>query len=252
MRGGSTQVQHAFDYTLRVDAVTQPVTAVARFYREDQSPKALEAAVAVAAGLSLFPVDSFITRFTGDADGGIYLLESGEVVRAEYRHTPHAQGEAVTADQVVGGGVKVYYNNGDTQWYRKLDWSAGLDLGLFAPVPGIVLPDAMCQASVFDTDAAGIHARIDLGLGAVQLPFWQHIHTAETASGFLLNSVLHLGYPSDITFVNPIDLWFQYLLGDQAVIVVLDLRLLEAARRRARRFIDDHRILNALTFIREI
>lgn len=252
MLGGDEIVPHLLNYTLQVDDLTQSPAPVAAFFREQQSISRYEQAIAVAAGLQLFPAVDTIADRRDYCSSTLYLMTSGTSIDVPYPHTRLAVGSATTAGQVIGGGIKVWHG-AKHGWHRGLDWTAGLDMGLLCPVSGITLPDRLCRAWVASTTGSDHHVQIDLPniVAAQQAAFWRHIKAAEIQTGFYLNNVLGLD-PGEVTSVNPLNLWFEYLLSAKAVVVAINLPNFDIARTRAKRFANENKLMGVLTIIRDL
>lgn len=249
--GGTETVPHLLNYTLQVDDLLQAPTPIAAFFREQQSIRRYEQAIAVAAGLQLFPVDDVIAERRDHCASTLYVMASGNSISVPYPHSRFSIGASVSAGQVIGG-VKV--SHGDRHgWHRTLDWSAGLDLGYLCPVSGIVLSDRLCHAYVDSTTGGNYHVRIDLPgvTPAAQDAFWSYVKDIELQSGYFLNSVIGLT-PGDVKSVNPLDLWFQYLLSSKAVVVTLNLPNFDVARLRAKQFATENKLIGVITIVQDL
>lgn len=126
-----------WNYTLRLDGVSEAPTEVMRYYRVSQDPKQFERAIAVAAGYTVLPFTSKLVQVLN----GRYTFEAGVVV-ADYEHQELPVGNVYPAGTVIGDMVKVTAAPaGSSDWYRKFDWTQGMSLDALSPFRGLVVPD---------------------------------------------------------------------------------------------------------------
>ena len=109
--------------------------------------------------------------------------------------------------------------NSNSAWWAALDWSDGLSLDGLCAFPGLTAPNEPRRAYAVDEDD-DVHVRIDLdGPTAQQDLFWASVKRNELLTGNYLNAVVGLSSISDVKFVNPLRLMFEYLLGACGIVI---------------------------------
>jgi len=244
-----TSVLH---YPLKVNS-RGPVNYVANYYRNSQSAVSFQLAIAQAAGLTILPESGICVAAYTSCQITRYIFENF-FVEVNYPHTALTVGNWYEKDFIIGDVVKIY-TKGDSNlyWYRQLDWGAGLSLDTLCPFTGIVVPDRPCRAfAQGETD--DVHVRIDFGLEDTtnEDVFWAHIKASEIKTGKYLNAVVALADTDDVAFINPLDIWFKYLLSLRGLIIVLRTSTLGAEKRDAiLNFIDREKPIGCIPIVLE-
>jgi hypothetical protein len=221
VRAGRRSVDSLFSYTLRVD---QPsgVQHIANYYRNNQSAAAFQLAIAEACGLIVLPRTSLLNEILTFGNTTRYIFQEG-VVDVCYPHPLLQLGVVYPKNLIIGNGVQVASATSSSgQWWQALDWSQGLCLDSLCQTKGLVIPNKNCRvwAASHDTD---YHVRIDFqGAPAALNAFWAGVKESELATGIYLNRVIGLTSLSQQVFLNPLNLYFTYLLGPKALVVQLN------------------------------
>lgn len=242
-----------FDYIWQVDNVTSSGIFIANYYRNTQNPGAFASAIAEACGLQVLPWDATLLEVDTFCRFRYYRFDQGLLI-TDYPHDPMEAGLFYRKGTVIGDAVKVYSRpQGATwTWFRQLDWSAGLSLDGITPFSGLVAPDRPCRTYANGQTGGNIHAAITLdGDEQVQTKFWNHVGNAEIISGNYLNTVIGLSGPNDVKYVNPVDIYWQYLLSDRALIIELKTAVMgDYWDKRARAFIEREKPCGSLVIYR--
>ena len=239
------------NYALWLEVPVVNLQEVSLYCRDRQTSVQFERALATAAGYAVLPFDGLLQAIVGTT----YIFDAG-VVNAPYWHNALIIGNRYPKGTIIGGAVKVSAASGanNASWYRELDWSLGLPLDSLIPFSGLVAPDAqrLVAATTESTVHAGkyhVQAQLD-GDPAVQAKFWTHQAAAEDRCNKFLSTALGLG-SGQSTSVNLLDLFFQYLLSNRALVV--DLYGHDHAteyHERAARFIAREAPLGSLPIVR--
>ena len=211
------------DYILQVDDMISSGQFVAQYYRGSQNPGAFRKAIAEASGLVVLPWDGFLQEVATFGRYAYYRFDTGLLV-TDYPHTAMAANAFYAKGTIIGDGVKVYSQpqGGGWGWFRQLDWSAGLSLDGLTPFDELKVPDQPCRAYATTETDGNIHARIQIsGDQATQDLYWKYVETAENITGNYLNSVVGLSSVNDVKFVNPLDIYWQYFLSKNAIVIEL-------------------------------
>lgn len=217
--------QSAFLYPLMLEVDTPFFQEVAQYFRNNQSASQFQRAVAVAAGYAVMPVDGTVLQVQPLTLGGARYVFADRVIVARYSHTFLTVGQFVPEGTVVGGLVNVWApTNGAAQWYRAINWSAGLSLDHISAFKGITVPDSNVLATTTTASVAypsKYHSQMSLlGDPTVLAKFWYHQAAAEDLCGNFLAPSLGLASPGS-TAVNPLDIFFQVILGTRALVLQL-------------------------------
>lgn len=238
-------------YTLKTDVKGPDMRPVARYFREAQTAATFQAAIACAAGLVVLPADSILELVLPLPVGYRYVFKD-YVLEARYPHTALTAGNAYLKDHVVGDHVRVTGGgHSRPQWYRDLDWSAGLSLDSFSPFKGLTAADGQRRAYTTDQITDGkYHVRIQLdGDPAVQEKFWTRVAAAELNTGRYLCDVLGIVGEGE-TQVNPVDVFFESGLVRNALVVDLIAMPDVEFTSRAVTFIDNEKPVGASVITR--
>ena len=208
-------------YTWQVDQAPEGGVHIARYLRDTQSPKQFGLAVAEAAGFRIMPEDAVVRQVIPLRAGCRYIFDQG-AIDAVYPHTPLQAGDELAQHDVIGSPVRLFAAGG-ASWYRGLDWSEGLSLDQLCQFNGIIVPDRPCRVHAVSQDTGGLHVRIELEGNAEAIDkFWQHIWAGEIRSGRYLNSAIGLQEVGGTSFLNPLDFYFDNLLGARAMVLKFD------------------------------
>jgi hypothetical protein len=239
------------NYALWLEAPVKGLQEVALYCRDRQTSAQFERAIAVAAGYTVLPFDGVLRAMIGPT----YVFDAGVVVAPGH---PNALtvGTWYPKGTVIGGSVKASAASGanNANWYRELDWSAGLSLDSLIPFTGLSVPDE--QRVIYTTTESTAHAgkyhviaQLD-GDTATQTKFWAHQAAAEDRCNKFISTALGLGYGQSAS-VNLLDFFFQYLLSSRALIVDLYAHdPSEDAHARAERFVAREAPVGSLPIVR--
>lgn len=252
IRAAEVTQESIMHYPLAV-SVDGPVNYVANYYRNSQSAISFQLAIAQAAGLTILPEAGICLSIFSSCQTTRYIFENF-FVEVNYPHTALAIGTWYEKNFIVGDIVNVYAK-GDTSpsWYRQLDWSAGLNLDNLCPFTGIVVPDRPCRAYAQGAED-DVHVRINFGLEDTtnEEAFWAHIKASELKTGKYLNAVVDLADVNDVKFVNPLEIWFDYLLALKGLVITVKLSALGAEKRdKILSFIDREKPIGCIPVILE-
>jgi hypothetical protein len=212
-----------FDYVFGVDNPSGSGLNVVNYYRVSQSPLAFEKALAEACGLFVSPFDGVVTKIVDGPDFVFYSVGNNTMI-VDYPHTRLLLGESVRKGQIIGGAIEVAVKppGAPSGWYRAFDWSEGLSLDALCPVKGLVVPDKPVLVTGTDAGGGNIHARMSLqGSQEALETYWAHVAFSEKACNKYLNSIIGLTSESDTKVVNPLNIFFDYLLGDRVLLIGL-------------------------------
>ena len=215
----------AFTYPLLLEVDTPFVQEVAQYFRNNQSASQFQRAVAVAAGYAVMPCDGTVLQVQPNTIIGAKYVFADRIIDTNYDHTFLTVGQFVPEGTVIGGLVNVWApSNGAPQWYRTINWSAGLSLDHISAFKGITVPDSNVLATTTTASIAypsSYHSQMSLlGDPTVLAKFWYHQAAAEDLCGNFLAPSLGLASPGTTT-VNPLDIFFQVILGTRALVLQL-------------------------------
>lgn len=238
-------------YSLKLDAAVSDVGPVSRYFREAQTAKTFQAAIACASGLTVLPSESRLNLVLPLPVGYRYVF-ADYVVEARYAHTPLTPGTTYLRNHVVGDQVRVTGGSYDRpMWYRDLDWSQGLSLDSLSPFKGLVAADGQRRAYTTDLiHGDKYHVRIQLdGDETTQDRFWTRVAAAELNTGRYLCDVLGLVGEGE-TQVNPVDVFFKNGLVRNAIVVDLVAMPTLEFLARALTFIENEKPVGASVITR--
>ncbi len=235
VRAGDRRRPNLLSYTLQVDNLFTDGRHIVNYLRNKQTFRDFELAAAEVAGAAIMPWDGIMQQRIPRPRGATYVFDTG-VLDVRYPHAALEQGTFYEKGTIIGDAVRIYA--GTNGWYRQLNWAAGLNMDGLCPFKGLTAPDRNCRAYAVAA-STDVHARIELeGPTAVQNLFWEHVRQSELLTGKYLNSVIGLTDLTDVKFVNPLELMFQFLLQDRAAVAVIDEASLGyAAAQQCRDFI---------------
>lgn len=171
---------------------------VVNYARNDQSPRALELALASVAGMKILKFDQRLLIARPDGRITTYTFEK-ETVRVDYPHERLEVGKLYRKNHIIGAGIKVHPGGPvNPAWWRAIDWRGGLSLDPIIDFKGLFLKDEDVTAYASGTDADSIagskvHARLDLtGNWDLEHLYWDRVSAREIDQGFYLNAVLNL------------------------------------------------------------
>ena len=241
------------DYILQVDDMTSSGKFVAQYYRDSQNPGSFRKAIAEAAGLSVMLWDSRLDEVTTFGRYTYYRFTEGLII-TDYPHTLMPADTHYPEGTIIGGGVKTYAQpqGGGWGWFRELDWSAGLPLDSLTPFKGLTVPDQPCRAFSVAETAGNVHARIQLqGDQDTQDRYWAHVAQGEITTGNYLNSVVGLSSTSDVKFINPMDIYWEYFLAQRVIVIELQTATMgDYWHKRALNFIAREKPCGSIVLIR--
>jgi len=205
-------------------APADTIDHVVNYARNDQSPRALELALASVAGLKILKTDERLLIARPDGPVTTYTFEN-ETIRVGYPHERLEVGKLYRKDHIIGTGVKVY-PGGPTNpaWWRAIDWRGGLSLDPIIDFKGLFLKDEDVTAYASGTDAdsvAGskVHARLDLtGNWDLEHVYWDRVAARETNQGFFLNTVLSLLTDQQVASARVDEIGTGYAVDDTIVL----------------------------------
>lgn len=241
------------DYILGVDDMDSSGKFVARYYRDSQNPGTFRSAIAEASGLTVLPWDAYLQEVTAFGRYTYYRFDLGLLV-TNYPHTPMTAGAFYEEGTIIGEGVKVYSQpqGGNWGWFRELDWSAGMSLDTLTPFLGLTVPDRPCRAYATSETDGNIHARIQIeGDQDVQDKYWNYVAYGENTTLNYLNTVINLASVNDVKYVNPLDIYWQYFLAQNAIVIELETAAMgDYWDKRARSFIAREKPCGSIVILR--
>ena len=210
---------HPFNYTLQVDPVFGSVEDIATYQRGAQTPSTFLRALARACNFQVAPAASMVHEVMRGGGRFFYGFDWG-IIAVDYPHEKLHVGDSVVAGEIIGQPISMRSAiNSNSAWWAALDWSDGLSLDGLCAFPGLTAPNEPRRAYAVDEDD-DVHVRIDLdGPTDQQDLFWASVKRNELLTGNYLNAVVGLSSISDVKFVNPLRLMFEYLLGACGIVI---------------------------------
>ena len=269
--------QGVFNWYSYTDNASE-VSDVNKYHRVAQSPVNLKNALANICNIPIVRQHgNIISKYTPVEGTIVYLTSAGEQLVIEYTHNELEVGDTVTPNQLIGNPIQVYTPRRDVErWWNIVDWSAGISMAKISNFKDLVIPGSPTYAYMASEDEGSVdgdkaHVRFRLGGGDFNMQelFWEGIAEIETESGYYLNNIV--GFDEDIQPgmspsdnyaallvstpdnefpdisvldqkkpVIPVDIYFEGLLKDHALVVVLDQNV-----------IPEDALTDAIYFIRE-
>jgi hypothetical protein len=203
---------------------------IVRYLRHTQSSTALRLALAEIAQLQILEEDDTLVSMYQNGNNTVYTFENSTIM-TDYAHEELTVGTLYPKETIVGEEyIRVYSQNCNCseQWWRVLDWNAGLPLtGVWE---GLTIPDGLVRfywvSDWVDSEAATRkHIRADFDQTDTDLldAFWYQVHTGEEWTEKTLQDTDELADVDNGTDVNVnmIDLYFRHMWGYRAIVVDL-------------------------------
>lgn len=213
---------HLFNYTLALGDIEGSVAPVVKWARDEQSAATFLQALACACNFVIAPWDSTVISRAEMCGRYVYEFAEG-VLEVRYPHVLLSPGDTVDAGEVVGGVLEILAPGytGDASWWRTIPWNSGLSLDALCPFVGLVIPDTPCRATAVSQTGSNLHVEIALGNEDTvsEGKFWTAQHRSERMTGNYLNDLVGLASIGDFTYLNPLELYFKYLLAARSWIV---------------------------------
>jgi hypothetical protein len=226
VRAAWSRPRHPVSYALEADQLTaEGASDLAKLRKSMPGYRLLEKAAAVACGFEVVRTTGVLSQRELYADGSASYLIGNTRYHVTYPHAALALNQTIVADTILGQPMALFGPpaQAHAHWWRKFDWTAGLQLdGNLAGVR-VTLPDRMVVATAVDENDSGLLVELNLGLPEEEHAlFWAAIRQGESMSGQLLAShIPGLTDVGDTTLVNPIDLWFTHSLARKTLLVYL-------------------------------
>jgi len=244
IRAARRRRPNLLSYTLHADQLFTNGRHIVQYLRQRQTILSFRLAVAEIAGAAIMPWDGVLQQIIPEGDTTLYVFDAG-TLEVRYPHTPLVLGDFYPKNLIIDDVVKVL--GGDGTWWRAIDWSNGLSLDKLCPFKGLSLPDQNCRAYAV-AESVDVHARIEItGPVETQNLFWELVRQSEVQTGYYLNAVIGLADINDVKFVNPLDIYFQYLLQSRGIYLWVDAEKLGwAAAQRAHDFAAEEKPLGSI------
>lgn len=186
-----------YRHPLGVDSINK-TQHVVDFARNSQSPREFISAVASIAKQEVTAYEQVLEEVHNTSEGVLYVFEK-ELIKVSYAHTLLTTGTTYPKGTVIGGAVKGYHGNGDSMWWKSVDFRGGLSMG---PITGdklLLIPDRLVTAYIANMDSnyvAGVrkaHARIELdGDADAEDAYWDGVEAREKKFKKYLDDVIEI------------------------------------------------------------
>jgi hypothetical protein len=208
--GAESSTCAPLSFTWQVDDLKTPGLHIAHYLRQSQSFSAFRLACLEVAGIRLLPREGILQDIKTAGGTSHYIFEDF-VIEASYPHTALEIGTFYPKNHPIGDAVQLFGPTGGA-WWRVLDWSQGLSMDELCPFKGLVIPDQRVGFGWTGGEFFPIQ-----GDGVSRTRYWEHVRQAELTTGHQWTDAV-----ADGSYLNPIDVFFQHLLGSRAVLVRLD------------------------------
>lgn len=211
-------------YTLKADALKTPGYYVTDYYRNTQSPKALQLALAEIAGIPIISEDSILKTKTKLINGTIVYEFENQIlhVPASIEHTELEITTFYEAHTILGDYIQVTnVADANFSWFQSLNWVNGLSLDNICPIAGLTVPNAIIKIDTVEATGGQNHYRPHIQGDAADLTtYWGLIKNAEIQTGNFLEDVLPAPHPGT-KYVHGLGFYFQHILSPAALIIDL-------------------------------
>lgn len=237
---GAEPAASLLGFTLKVDGALNPMHEVVKYRRTSQSIAQLKRAAAAASGFVVLPATSKLVR--RQSAGGITRYQFEDYVRyVSYSHEVLEEGQLYPEGTIIGADFDLAGPDGRPFWYRDFSFSNGLDLAPLTAIPGIRILDMDSTAEIVSNPLppqnGKRYCRFPVNGDSDKVAkFWRRVDRNSAVSGFFLADYIGINAGTPSKIVNPLDLVFQGMLRDRAIILRLG-RAPAATAERLRRFI---------------
>jgi hypothetical protein len=141
------------------------------------------------------------------------------------------------------------------KWWQAVDWGAGLLLDDICPVKGVVVPNRPVGVEAWDVneETGKFHLRPYLVFpdNDTRDAYWLMTRDAELRTNRWLNDRVGIQQAGDTTRINMLDLMFEQVLGNRAVVVDIDtVALGDVVSSRVLAFLRDEKPVGAVVIVR--